>query len=106
MGYIKNKIEEIRRKPEHIRIRYAWICAGCVTVLVIIIWMISLAAKNQEDITNQEFFTPEQLEPINDLKTSGQDLKNATDKLKDAAGNAQNQQKINNPQNPGEGFSQ
>ncbi|MFA6047457.1 MAG: hypothetical protein WCV59_01545 [Parcubacteria group bacterium] len=105
MGFIQNKINEIRKKPEHIRIRYAWACAAGVTFLVIIIWIVSLTAKNQDEITNQEIFTPEQMKPIEDLKTSGQDLKNATDKLKDAAGNAQNQQKISNPQNPGEGFN-
>jgi hypothetical protein len=107
MGFIQNKIDEIRRKPEHIRIRYAWGCAACVTFLVIIIWIVSLTAKNsQDEITNQEIFTQEQMKPIDDLKTSGQDLKNATEKLQDAANSAQNQPKIGNPQDSGEGFGQ
>jgi len=105
MGFIQNKINEIRRKPEYIRIRYAWACAASVTFLVIIIWIVSLTAKNEADeITNQEIFTPEQLEPIDNLKTEGTNLKNATEKLKDSI-NSQGQQKIIDKQEAGEGFN-
>ena len=106
MGFIQNKIEEIRKKPEHIRIRYAWGCAAAATFLVIIIWIISLTSQNEPEITDQEFFTPEQLEPIDDLKTSGQDLKNATEKLKDTVNNTHNQPKIGDQPGQGEGFGQ
>jgi ABC-type glycerol-3-phosphate transport system permease component len=105
MGFIQNKISEIRKKPEHIRIRYAWACAACVTFLVIIIWIISLSAKNTDEITNQEIFTPEQLKPIDDLKTEGSNLKNATENLKNSI-DSQNQQNMSNQQDSGEGFSQ
>ncbi|HLN19378.1 MAG TPA: hypothetical protein VK255_04400 [Patescibacteria group bacterium] len=102
MSFIQSKIDEIRKKPEHIRIRYAWACAAGVTFLVVIIWMISLSANNtKEEITNQEFFTPEEMKPIEDLKTSGQDLKNATDQLKNSANSAQNQPKIGDQQSEG-----
>jgi ABC-type glycerol-3-phosphate transport system permease component len=106
MGFIQDKINEIRKKPEHIRIRYAWACAAGVTFLVIIIWIFSLSSKNQDEIINQEFFTPEQMKPIEDLKTSGSELKNATEKLKESVNNPQNQQKLSDPQNSGEGFGQ
>lgn len=39
---ISDKIEEIRKKPEHIRLRYVWFGVAIVMLFVIIIWLFSL----------------------------------------------------------------
>ncbi len=37
---VKKFIHHVRSKPENKRDRYIWIIAGCVTALLIVIWMI------------------------------------------------------------------
>jgi len=39
---INRKIEEIRRKPEHIRMRYVWGAVAIAMFFIIIIWLFSL----------------------------------------------------------------
>lgn len=39
---ISSKIEEIRRKPEHIRVRYVWLFVFISMLFVIILWVFSL----------------------------------------------------------------
>lgn len=45
---LQEKIEEIRRKPEHIRIRYVWMWVGISMVFVLAIWLASLSAQNRK----------------------------------------------------------
>jgi hypothetical protein len=39
---LNDKIEEIRNKPEHVRIRYVWIGVLVTMILIIVIWFFSL----------------------------------------------------------------
>ena len=39
------KVEEIRSKPEHIRIRYVWAMVAIVMFFVLIIWFFSLKSE-------------------------------------------------------------
>jgi ABC-type sugar transport system permease subunit len=41
MGLIE-KIEEIRKKPDHIKLRYVWFFVAICMILVIAIWFFSL----------------------------------------------------------------
>lgn len=41
MGF-QNKIDEIRNKPEHIRVRYVWFSVAVSMLFVVIIWMFSI----------------------------------------------------------------
>ena len=77
---LKNKINEIRRKPEHIRVRYAWFCAIGVTLMVIIIWIFSLFSQRNE-ITSKEIFTPDQVQSFQDLNSQKNSLEDATKKI-------------------------
>ncbi len=45
---ISDKIEKIRRQPEHVRLRYVWAGVAIVMFFIIIIWIFSLqeAFKN------------------------------------------------------------
>ncbi len=42
MFNIEQKIEEIRQKPEHIRLRYTWGAVSVCMVAVLMIWFISI----------------------------------------------------------------
>jgi len=58
---ILDKIEEIRKKPEHIRLRYVWIGVFISMIFVVIIWIFSfkLTVKPVE-IKNQGGVSPKQ----------------------------------------------
>jgi len=45
MNSIFDKIEEIRRQPDHIRLRWAWGLTFVGMFFIIIIWMISFSAQ-------------------------------------------------------------
>ncbi len=45
MNSIFNKIEEIRRQPDHIRLRWAWGLTAVGMFFIVIIWMISFSAQ-------------------------------------------------------------
>ena len=52
---ISNKIEEIRRKPEHIRMRYVWGSVLIVMLLVLILWAFSIQdAFRKKDSQNDK----------------------------------------------------
>jgi len=78
---IYEKIEEIRNKPEHIRMRYVWILMIVSMVIIITIWIISFwGAKSRQAIENDP------MEVFNDLKSQTQTLdqyKDQADELKD-----------------------
>ncbi len=44
---IQRKIDEIRQKPEHIRLRYVWVMVGISMSVIVGIWVLSL--YNQHD---------------------------------------------------------
>lgn len=39
---INKKIEEIRNKPEHIRLRYVWGSVGACMLFVLVLWVFSV----------------------------------------------------------------
>lgn len=42
---LHDKLEEIRRKPEHVRVRYVWFMVIISMIIVIGIWGISLKVE-------------------------------------------------------------
>jgi Tfp pilus assembly protein PilO len=72
---INKKIEEIRRKPEHIRMRYVWVAVAITMLFVFIIWIFSL----------QETFKSSQPEEssVSDLKEKFQSQKQEMPSLDD-----------------------
>lgn len=42
---LSEKIEEIKGKPEHVRLRYAWFCVSISMVLIISIWVFSVKSS-------------------------------------------------------------
>ncbi len=51
---ISDKIEEIRKKPEHIRLRYVWAGVAVVMFFIIIIWIFSLQEAFKNSIPEPE----------------------------------------------------
>lgn len=95
---IQDKIEEVRRKPEHVRIRYAWVLAIILTFVVVIIWIISLVG-NRSIEEGSESMSPDAGSESTDVKQDNS--------LKDAASSPQGNWKkaIDNSGGSSEGFS-
>lgn len=60
---INSKIEEIRRKPEHIRVRYFWATMIISIIFVLFLWIFSLK-ENLSSISIQNESTSEITEQI------------------------------------------
>lgn len=73
---ISDKIEEIRRKPEHIRMRYVWAGVAIAMFFIIIIWLFSLeeAFKNSVPRLKEEKSIQNQLEKAKENMPSLQEL--------------------------------
>lgn len=77
---IYDKLEEIRKKPEHIRMRYVWMMVIISMVFVIAIWIFSLKG-NQEN----KPLIPEEIkssEIVNQFKEQKETLKGVTEGFK------------------------
>lgn len=73
---ISDKIEEIRQKPEHIRLRYVWLFVGICMIFIIIVWIFSIknmfqfsapADQGLTDLKNQANNSTGQLPSLKDL---------------------------------------
>lgn len=91
---LQDKIDEIRRKPEHIRIRYVWMCVAVSMVLIIVIWIISLVAQNKQKNSADALSKQQLMEQFKDQKKSIEDV---TGQMKDLQGQTKNG--MNNGQN-------
>jgi uncharacterized protein YlxW (UPF0749 family) len=91
---LQDKIEEIRRKPEHIRIRYVWMWVAISMVIVIAIWIISIVAQNGRSNDAESLSRQQLLEQFQDQKKSLQDVTNQAKNLQE-----QTQKGINSAQN-------
>jgi hypothetical protein len=69
---ISNKIEEIRQKPEYIRVRYVWGAVAICMFFIIIIWVFSLGDSFSK-------IKPDGVEPLSNLKQDLEKLKNANE---------------------------
>lgn len=66
---LSEKIEEIKRQPEHIRLRYVWFFVAISMVAVVSIWIFSIKA-NVGHVSSE----------INNIRSSS-DLNSVSDKL-------------------------
>jgi hypothetical protein len=48
--FIVRKVEEIREKPEHIRVRYVWTAVCVAMVLILTLWIITLRFSFREAV--------------------------------------------------------
>lgn len=100
-----DKVEDIRRKPEHIRMRYVWFFVAVSMLFVIILWIFSLQASRDDsesapsdsnlfnsDILNQ---FGEQKKALDDSREKVQDAFSAP-KTPATESNNQNEVNLNN----------
>lgn len=85
MVSISEKIAAIRKEPDHIRIRYVWGCVAASMVLIVMIWLFSIAAMLKKDSPKTNTDNLEQ------LKSQIQNINQQAPSIKDIG-----QQKISN----------
>ena len=77
---ISDKLKEIKKQPEHVRLRWAWGLAAAITFFVAVIWLVSLNFQKQK---KSDFrLTGQQKNFINEFQDQAESLKDATDQLK------------------------
>jgi len=74
---IHTKIEEIRSKPEHQRLKYVWGAVAISMFFVVAIWILSVKISLQK---NQD---QPQTQPLPDIGQQLQDIKNSAPSLSD-----------------------
>lgn len=77
MNLIK-KIEEIRRQPEHVRMRYVWLCVAVSMACVVALWFFSMASMfsgMNENTENSSSVLPDLSEQLEQFKNSANSLK-------------------------------
>lgn len=74
---LQDKIEEIRKKPEHIRLRYVWVLTVISAFFIIIIWILSISFSGKNKTSE-----PIQGEVLQELSNQGKSLKDAANGLK------------------------
>ena len=96
-----DKIEEIRRKPEHIRVRYVWACVAVSMFMVLAIWALSIKSKiyqyKTEDsgqVAGQSSIFDELKEQKSSLDEYQQQMTEIKDTMSSSLQEAQNQQNI------------
>jgi uncharacterized protein YlxW (UPF0749 family) len=90
---LMDKIEEIRKKPDHIRMRYVWFFVTLSMLFVIILWIFSLKALKSE---SQRAPTENNFSSSNILNEFSQQQET----LNDARKNAENSLLNNSASNP------
>lgn len=95
---INEKIDEIRKKPEHIRMRYVWGSVFLSMLFIICIWIFSIVVmfKGDDDsieITNDG--NKEVLEKIEEIKKGASLLKEGTENISKSLSNDNIENKAN-----------
>lgn len=97
---IQDKIDQIRQKPEHIRLRYAWMFTAIAMVFIIAVWFLSLRTKSNQ--AKGPVLSESQKETLKNLQDQKKSLKDATNQVKsalDQANSLESQPASDNNQN-------
>jgi hypothetical protein len=84
---LAEKIEEIKRKPEHIRLRYIWFFVAVSMFFVVSLWIFSFKAQNSykaEDasqIVNLDSFGSEIEQQKNLLQQTNENIQDNSNKI-------------------------
>ena len=73
------KIEEIRAKPEHIRIRYVWAMVAITMFFVVLIWIFSLMSGQNTGSSIPKETVDSDI--VNQIKKQNDSLKNETNNV-------------------------
>ncbi|MDO8240610.1 MAG: hypothetical protein Q7T51_01310 [Candidatus Moranbacteria bacterium] len=93
---IADKIEQIRQKPEHIRLRYVWFFVFVSMFLVLTVWYFSTKTQMMQfnGAANDAIITEDLGSAISEFSQQGESIKDAVSKTKSSLMNDQ----VNNSQ--------
>jgi len=74
------KVDEIKQQPEHVRVRYVWICTAISMVLVFVVWFLSFKSASL-NFENPKL-TQEQIQILNNMANQKKGIQDATDQMK------------------------
>lgn len=84
MGLIE-KIEEIRRKPDNVKLRYVWFFVIICMIIIVSIWFLSIKA----DLSDSSLKNNKTKQGTSEIQKSGSELLKEIEKQKDNLKNAQ-----------------
>jgi hypothetical protein len=88
---ISNKVEEIRRQPESVRLRWAWSLTAVSMLAVLFVWFLSVKIQGL-DQEKKELTTPEQQAFLDEFQTQKKSLGETAEEFKDAYNSSLNAQ--------------
>lgn len=80
---IESKIDEIRSKPEYVRVRYAWGLSIGITLLVVVLWIMSLGVQ-EDEVSTQSILGEEQMNTLDEIKAEGNNLQETARDIKNS----------------------
>jgi len=102
---ILTKIEEIRRQPEHIRLRWAWGLTAVFTSGIILLWLILLKGQTADF---SQGLQPDNSNLSTEFDQQKKSIKDVVGQMNSAAEGVSQQvapSATGNPVNPNEGFN-
>lgn len=82
---LSKKLEEIRQKPEHVRLRYVWAAVAVSMFFVFLIWIFSFG-QNIKQAEKNEVFLPDFKSELESQKQNMPSIDNLMDTEMDASG--------------------
>jgi hypothetical protein len=79
-SFLERKIEEVRRQPEHVRLRYVWGLVAFIMLLLFSFWVVTL--RDSFRVPSQDEIRPirDAIPPATaDLQKNGQSIKQMVD---------------------------
>jgi uncharacterized coiled-coil DUF342 family protein len=89
---LQRKLEEIRRKPDHVKLRYTYIAVAISMFFIILLWIFSLADTIKKTIKPKQ-------NVFEDIDTQKKSLKEATNDVKKSLDDLNDNLKKNPPPN-------
>jgi uncharacterized coiled-coil DUF342 family protein len=89
---LQRKLEEIRRKPDHVKLRYTYIAVAISMFFIILLWIFSLADTIKKTIRPKQ-------NVFENIDTQKKSLKEATTDVKNSLDDLNNNLKKNPPAN-------
>jgi hypothetical protein len=100
LAKIEQKIEKIRREPEHIRLRYIYGIIAVFMVFVVVLWFFSFFTNIKQDDAISKLNAQKIIDDFQAQKKSLQDIGNVTRNSINNLGNTSSQSDINTSTTP------
>lgn len=86
-AFFERKIEEIRREPEHVRLRYVWGAVAVVMVFLFLFWIMTLRdGFRSSDASDMQAIKDAIPSSAKDLEKKGQSIQQTVDGVKSLSG--------------------